>query len=454
MQGSAVADRKLVDMDPQHGRFRVHRDSFRSEEIFQLEKERIFSKCWLYLGHQSELTGKGDFLTRRVAGRDLIFVRARDGAVGAFYNTCTHRGAQVCRDRRGTTKSFSCPYHGWVYNTEGKLMSMNATRGFAPDINADGSLNLRRVTRLEHYRGFYFVNYDANAISLSDYLAEAKGFLDLMCDQGEGEITVIPGEHAYAINANYKFLCENSYDGYHLLPTHISYLEFLDEQSKLTGKDSAVAFLVNEYGKKGRGRGLGNGHGCLESWVASGRPVAQWIPAWGPELKREIEGTRARLEQRFGHERAGLIADVQKNMVIFPNLVINDNVGFTIRVIEPVSANNMRVNAWALAPVNESPRIRSLRLDNFVSFLGPAGFGSADDVEMLELCQRGLQYAPLEWNEISKGMSDADPRTATGGPDDEAQMRAYWAQWDLLMRGTPAFSKDAPDFAKDAVGAR
>jgi p-cumate 2,3-dioxygenase alpha subunit len=177
----------------------------------------------------------------------------------------------------------------------------------------------------------------------------------------------------------------------------------------------------------------------LESWVASGRPVAQWIPAWGPELKKEIEDTRARLEQRHGPERAGLIADVQKNMVIFPNLVINDNVGFTIRVIEPVSATNMRVNAWALAPVNESPRIRALRLDNFVSFLGPAGFGSADDVEMLELCQRGLQYAPLEWNEISKGMSDADPRTASGGPDDEAQMRAYWAQWDLLMRGAPAF---------------
>jgi p-cumate 2,3-dioxygenase subunit alpha len=440
MAAGPIPSRQLVISDPAHGRFRVHRDSYRSEEIFQLERERIFSKCWLYLGHDTELPGKGDFVSRRVAGRDLIFIRSREGVPGAFFNTCTHRGAQVCRDKKGTTKSFSCPYHGWVYNTEGKLMSMNATRGFPADVNADGALNLRRVPRLEHYRGFYFVNYDASAISLSDYLAGAKEFLDLMCDQAEGEITIVPGEHAYAINANYKFLCENSYDGYHLLPTHISYLEFLDEQSKTTGKDSAVAFLLNEYAKKGRGRGLGNGHGCLESWVASGRPVAQWIPAWGPELKKEIEETRARLVQRFGPERAGLIADVQKNMVIFPNLVINDNVGFTIRVIEPVNATTMRVNAWALAPVNESPRIRALRLDNFVSFLGPAGFGSADDVEMLELCQRGLQHAPVEWNEISKGMSDEDLRTASCGPDDEGQMRAYWAQWDLLMRGEANFT--------------
>jgi p-cumate 2,3-dioxygenase alpha subunit len=432
-------DRRLVKIDQERMRFRVHRDCYRSEEIFAAEQELIFAKCWLYLGHETELPAKSNFLTRRVAGRDLIFVRARDGSLGAFYNTCTHRGARVCRDRRGTAKTFSCPYHGWVFNTEGKLLSMNANRGFPEDVNADGDLNLKRVPRLENYRGFYFVNYDANAVSLSDYLAGAKGFLDLMCDQAEGDVTVIPGEHAYAIDANYKFLCENSYDGYHLLPTHISYLEFLDEQSKAEGKDSAVAFLLNEYAKRGRGFGLGHGHGGLESWVASGRPVAQWIPAWGPELKQEIDATRERLVDRFGPDRAGLIADVQKNLVIFPNLVINDNVGFTIRVIEPVSASSMRVNAWALAPVDESEQMRELRLDNFVSFLGPAGFGSSDDVEMLELCQKGLVHAPVNWNELSKGMGSGDLRTAECAPDDEGQMRAYWAQWDLMMRGEPAF---------------
>ena len=441
MSSIPVTDRRLVHIDQSAGRFRVHRDAFRTQEVFAAEKELIFSKCWLYLGHKTELPQKGDFIARTVAGRDLIFVRSRDSVIGAYFNTCMHRGARVCRDPRGNTKSFACPYHGWVYATDGKLLSMNATRGFPDNINADGALNLRSVPRLDEYRGFYFVNYDANAISLADYLAGAKQFLDLMCDQTDGEVMVMPGEHAYGINANYKFMCENSYDGYHLLPTHVSYLEFLDEQSGLKGKDSAINFLLTQYAKQGRGLGLGHGHGALESWVASGRPVAQWIPVWGPEIKAEIDETRIRLEQRHGKERAGLIADVQKNMVIFPNLVINDNVGFTIRVIEPTSFNTMRINAWALAPVNESARMRALRLDNFVSFLGPAGFGSADDVEMLELCQRGLEHAPVEWNEISKGMSaTGDLRTAVAAPDDEGQMRAYWTQWDLMMRGQPAFN--------------
>jgi p-cumate 2,3-dioxygenase alpha subunit len=437
-----IAERGLVDIDPKRGRFRVHRDAYRDPAIFEREKELIFSKCWLYVGHVSELPNKGDYVSRTVGGRDLIFMRGRNGEINAFFNSCTHRGTRVCREKRGNTKTFSCPYHGWVFNTEGKLVSLNADTGFPPDINADGSLDLRKVPRLEHYRGFYFVNYNPKAISLKEYLAGATNVIDSMCEQTEGELIVLPGEHSYSINANYKYLCENSYDGYHLLPVHVSYLEFLDDRMKAaSGEASAVNFIANLYNKQGRGLGLGNGHGALESWVPTGRPVASWIPPWGPEIKKEIDAKRAWLEQKLGKERADFISDVQKNLVIFPNLVINDNVGMIIRCIEPTSVNTMRVQAWALAPSDESPAMRAIRLDNFVSFLGPAGFGSADDVEMLELCQRGIEHTPVEWNELSRGMSSEDPRTEICGPADEGHMRAYWAQWDRVMRGVDTFER-------------
>ena len=435
---SALIDpqRKLVDIDLAHHRFRVNRDAYRSAEIFEKEKQLIFSKCWLYVGHASELPSKGDFVVRTVGGGDLIFMRGRSGEIGAFFNSCTHRGTRICREKRGSAKSFACPYHGWVFNSDGKLVSMNATRGFDADINADGALNLRKVPRLEEYRGFYFTNYNSAAISLVDYLAGAKEYLDSMCDQSEAGLVVLPGEHSYSINANFKYLCENSYDGYHLLPVHVSYLEFLDDRLKAGGGEGAVNFIANLFNKQGRGRGLGNGHGALESWVPTGRPVASWIPPWGLEIKKEIEAKRAWLEQRFGKERADFISDVQKNLVIFPNLVINDNVGMIVRTIEPVSATSMRVNSWALGPSDESAALRAIRLDNFVSFLGPSGFGSADDIEMLELCQRGIEHSPVEWNELSKGMNGAeDSRVEVCGPDDEGQMRGYWAQWDRMMRG-------------------
>jgi p-cumate 2,3-dioxygenase alpha subunit len=436
MSSVALSERRLVDIDAAHGRFRVRRDAYRDPEIFKMEKDLIFSKCWLYVGHVSELPAKGDFVARTVGGRDLIFMRGRSGELGSFFNSCTHRGTRVCRDKRGNTKSFSCPYHGWVYNTEGKLVSMNTERGFPKDINADGNLDLRRVPRLEHYRGFYFVNYNPKAISLRDYLAGAAEFIDSMCDQTEAELTVLPGEHSYSINANFKYLCENSYDGYHLLPVHVSYLEFLDDRLKASGDQGAVNFIAKLFNKQGRGRGLGNGHGALESWVPTGRPVASWIAPWGPQVKQEIDAKRAWLEKRFGRQKCDFICDVQKNLVIFPNLVINDNVGMIVRTIEPTSPTNMRVLSWALGTTDESAAIRALRLDNFVSFLGPAGFGSADDVEMLELCQRGIEHTPVEWNELSKGMNGAaDCRTEVCGPDDEGHMRAYWTQWDKMIRG-------------------
>jgi p-cumate 2,3-dioxygenase alpha subunit len=439
MSAVITPPRKLVDIDHLHRRFRINRDAYRSAEIFEKEKQLVFSKCWLYVGHVSEIPKKGDFVARTVGGGDLIFMRGRSGDVGAFFNSCTHRGTRVCRDKRGNAKSFACPYHGWVYNTDGKLVSMNATN-FVADINADGALDLRKVPRLEHYRGFYFVNYNRNSIGLADYLAGATEFLDSMCDQTEAELVVLPGEHSYSINANFKYLCENSYDGYHLLPVHVSYLEFLDERLKAAGDQGAVNFIANEFTKQGRGRGLGNGHAALESWVPTGRPVAAWIPPWGPEVKKEIDAKRAWLAQRFGKERADFIADVQKNLVIFPNLVINDNVGMIIRTIEPTSPSTMRVNSWALGPTDESEALRAIRLDNFVSFLGPSGFGSADDIEMLELCQRGIEHSPVEWNELSKGMNGAeDSRVEVCGPDDEGHMRAYWAQWDRMMRGADTF---------------
>jgi p-cumate 2,3-dioxygenase alpha subunit len=438
---------KLGHIDPAKRRFRVHRDACRSQEVFDGEKERMFATCWLHLRHNTELPNKGDFLTRTVIGRDLIFVRSRDGEIGAFVNSSTHRGARVCRDKSGNTKSFAYPYNGSVFNTEGEPLSMNAQRGLQAEINADGPLSSLRVPRLENYCGFYFVNYNANAISRADYPADAKGFIDLMCDQGEGGgITIMPSEHLYAINANYKLMGESSYDGYHLLTTRISDLEFLEDQSKLAGKESAVNFLVTQHAKQGRNMGLGHGYGGLESWVTSGRPVAQWVPASDPDIKQEIDTTGARLEKADGKEQAGLIADEQKNMIVLPPLVINDDVGSTMRVIEPMSANSMRINAWPFAPGKESPRMRALRPDNFVGFLNPAGFGFADDVEVLELCQRGLDHAPVEWSELSQGFAtDGDSRQEAALFHDEAQMRAYPAHWDRMMQGLSAF--DSPTTA-------
>jgi p-cumate 2,3-dioxygenase alpha subunit len=426
----------LVQADPAKRSFRVNRDAYRDPAVFEREKELIFSKCWLYVGHGTELKKKGDYVARRVGGRDLIFLRDRAGEVQSYFNTCTHRGAKICRERGGNARTFACPYHGWVFNTEGKLVSKNTQTGYAEDMNDDGHLDLLKVQRLENYRDFWFVNYNPNAMSLHDYLDGARDAIDALSDQTEEKQIILSGEHSYTIRANYKLLAENSYDGYHLVSVHASYFDHLRDQLEGTPAAGMVDDTIANYNNMGAARAIGMGHAILDSYVPTGRPVAQWLPSLGRAVKPEIDAKYARLVERFGEERAKYIAETQKNLVIFPNLVINDILSTTVRVIEPEGPDFIKVTAWALGPSDESSELRAMRLDNFVSFLGPAGFGSPDDIEMLEICQTAAEHTPVEWSEISKGMSDAaDPLHVTGSPDDEIQMQAYWTQWDRIMRG-------------------
>ncbi|MGH8631958.1 MAG: aromatic ring-hydroxylating oxygenase subunit alpha, partial [Burkholderiales bacterium] len=108
-----------------HGKttFKVSRRAFVDPAILRAEQSTIFDHSWLYLGHRSELAKDGDFVVRNIAHRSILFTRDTKGKLYALFNTCAHRGAQVCRERKGNAKSFQCFYHGWVYGPDGTLRS-------------------------------------------------------------------------------------------------------------------------------------------------------------------------------------------------------------------------------------------------------------------------------------------------------------------------------------------
>ena len=95
----------IVD-DPVKQRFLLDREALVSQSVLSDEMTRIFSKCWIYVGHSSELKKPNEFVTRKVAGRPVIFVRDGRGDIQCFFNTCRHRGAMVCTERAGTRRSF------------------------------------------------------------------------------------------------------------------------------------------------------------------------------------------------------------------------------------------------------------------------------------------------------------------------------------------------------------
>ena len=104
--------------------FRVNRDAMVDPEVLALERERIFDKSWLYLGHETELSKPNDFLTRNVAGRPLIMARDSKGAIRVWINSCPHRGAMLCRDDKGNARFLTCFYHGWTFSNSGDVVSV------------------------------------------------------------------------------------------------------------------------------------------------------------------------------------------------------------------------------------------------------------------------------------------------------------------------------------------
>lgn len=411
----------LIVDDPEQGLFLVNRRNFVDEQVLEREQAEIFNKCWLYLAHESEIPAAGNFLSRRVGGRELIFARGEDGVARAFYNSCPHRGAMVCREKAGTGKMFRCFYHSWAFDLAGKLVNRPESEQYSDDL-PEGIHDLVQVARLDHYRGLYFVNFDAQAMELSDYLGGTKEYIDLTMDQSAVGMEIVGGTQEYGFNANWKLLAENSFDGYHAASTHASYFDYVVSAGGELGDGIATQMPP---------RDLGNGHAVVEYGAPWGRPVAKAVPSWGESGEADMARIRAELEQRFGRERAERIAYNNFNMVIFPNLVINNIMAVTVRTFYPESPGKQHVKAWSLAPKEESPEVRKRRHYNFLEFLGPAGFATPDDCEALMLCQKG--YASHEgayWNDLSKGMGAEEQRTS-----DEGQMRVFWREWYRRIAG-------------------
>ena len=122
--------KNLIIDNPDEGVFRVHRSAMTSLEVLRMEQERIFNKCWLYLCHESEVENPGDYRRRNVAGRPLFFIRGSDGKLRVFLNTCTHRGALICRHDQGHADVLQCFYHAWSFNNQGDLVGVPDEAGY------------------------------------------------------------------------------------------------------------------------------------------------------------------------------------------------------------------------------------------------------------------------------------------------------------------------------------
>ena len=152
---------------------------------------------------------------------------------------------------------------------------------------------------------------DLDAMSLTQYLGPAREYIDLVLDQSpSGRMEIIQGSQHYDIGANWKLLVENSFDDYHLLTTHATWLDYM--------KNAGVEMKRPERGhllpSHGLGKPLGNGHATTDNVNFRGRPVAKWIPIYGEAARPEIERIREELVTRLGEARAARVADTNRKI--------------------------------------------------------------------------------------------------------------------------------------------
>jgi phenylpropionate dioxygenase-like ring-hydroxylating dioxygenase large terminal subunit len=423
--------------DRERSRFLVNREVFVSEEVYRREKEQFFDRLWVYVGHESEVPKPNDFLSRNVAGRPVIFVRDAKGEVRVLLNSCRHRGAQVCREGRGNNKIFTCFYHGWAYRNTGALVNIPDAESYAPDF-PKAELGLVAPPRVESYRGFVFASFNAEVEDLTSYLADARHLLDLVANQSEAGMVILPGVHRYSMKANWKLLMENSADGYHGMSVHQTYVEMMMNLGVTPG---IMPQGADAPPAANSGISLGNGHATTMM-----REIG--LPLMSPEAKAMAAQRRGQLVEQHGERYTNRMYNLSRNTLIFPTLAIVDlNFGIQVRTMYPTGPASTDITGWQLIAPEIAEELKAYRIDNALSFWGPGGLATPDDVAALEQCQRGFATVKeLQWSDISKGMAKTAPTTM-----DELQMRTFWRRWNQLITGQEPRS-EGPSYAQ-VIGA-
>ena len=390
----------VVD-DPETGAFRCRRDIFTDPDLFEIEMKHIFEGNWVYLAHESQIAGVNDWFSTWAGRVPVIITRDKAGELNALINACSHRGASLCRRRRGNSRVFVCPFHGWSFTNDGKLLKAKdeSTGAYPESFNTDGSHDLKKLARFGNYRGFLFGSLDPDVMPLEDYLGETKVIIDQIVDQAPAGIEVLAGNSSYTFEGNWKLQMENGCDGYHVSSVHYNYARTMSRRAE--GGTKAVD--ADGWSKAVSGiYGFDNGH------------ILLWTTVLNPEV-RPVWDQREELEQRLGKERAGFIVGQSRNLALYPNVFLMDQFSTQIRVVRPLAVDRTEVTIYCFGPKGESADLRATRIRQYEDFFNVSGMGTPDDLEEFRTCQSTYAAAGDLWNDLSRGA-----RRWIAGPDANA----------------------------------
>ena len=353
-------------------------------QVYQREVERIFERTWLFACHESEVASAGDYFTTTLFGQPLLIMRGKDDVVRAFYNTCRHRGSQVV-EGCGHAASLRCPYHYWVFSTEGELIGIPGEEAY------DGT-GFRKADyplvglRCEVELGLVFVSFNPDVESLRTWLGPDV-IRTLSTPLADARFRVIK-YYSYELPVNWKVFAENARDGYHVPFVHP---------------------FFRKASPPGQYHLFENGHAV----------------------------------QRLGMDESGVEPDVWRRIMrdtlpgvtpgdgyivtLFPDVTFqlrSNEISIDSQVV--LAPDRVRMENRVLGLEGDTPEIIERRiLSHTTWFLDPV---EREDAPVFIQQQRGVASRGLRYSIIARG---ADATTGTRGDDN--RLRWWWNRWRDMM---------------------
>ena len=366
---------KYSDMYVDLSKGQISREIFVNEEIYQRELEQVFARSWLFVGHESQIAKPGDYFISGMGEESVILCRDREGEVHVFLNSCRHRGMKVCRYDDGNTPVFTCPYHGWSYATDGKLVGVPFFKSAYHEEIDKTQWGLIEVAQLFIYKGTIWATWDKTAPSFLEYLGDFKMFLDLSLDSwdgSEGGSEIIGGVQKWMIPCNWKFPAENfSGDSYHNI-SHRS-VDMVGIGPSGTGRrDTDERNQARRLHILFPERGHQTGAYVLPKDVDS-PPAYQDSPVVS-EYFAHCEETRLRVRGEWGR----LVGSPGE---IFPNTALHPRQPRTMAVWHPRGVHQTEVWRWYLVDRAAPSEVKNYLREYYIRYSGPGGLTEQDDME-------------------------------------------------------------------------
>jgi choline monooxygenase len=228
--------------------------AYTSEEFFAAEQEQLFAKTWTCIGNACNVPEPGDLRPVGFLGQPLVMLRNQQSQVKVFHNVCSHRGNELVWEACHVDKAIQCPYHGWAYNLDGRLLA-------TPNVGGSGIHHIEGLDKQQHglrearsavWMDLVFVNLSEDAPDFDTFIAPLQQRIDKLVTRERFSALKPAADHGtYTIDfaGNWKLCIENNLESYHLPTVHpdLNAVSKLEDHYHFYGGDLFAGQGSREY---------------------------------------------------------------------------------------------------------------------------------------------------------------------------------------------------------------